>query len=216
MSVRHGLRELPPALRWSALALVGLVVLAAVGVAVWLFLDHRADAARQAFGSASAAYRVAMAAPSPDEAALRGAAEGLRRYVKDHPRSAQTGQAWYFLGNLEYQRRDFDAARAAYDEAIRRSPTGTLGTLARLGLGYAWEAKGDPTQALAAYQGALEGRTPKDFLYPELLLATARAQEELKQTTSAIETYRRLLKDVPDLPRADEVRGRLALLGAAA
>ena len=49
-----------------------------------------------------------------------------------------------------------------------------------------------------------------------VLLATARVQEELKQTTSAIETYRRLLKDVPDLPRADEVRSRLALLGAAA
>ncbi|MGH7266663.1 MAG: tetratricopeptide repeat protein [Candidatus Rokuibacteriota bacterium] len=216
MSVRQVLGGLPPALRWSALGLIGFLVAVAVGLAVWLFLDHRADAARQAFGSASAAYRRTMAAATPDEAALRGAAESLRQYVKDHPRSAQAGQAWYFLGNLEYQRRDFDAARAAFDEAIRRSPAGTLGTLARLGLGYAWEARGDPQQALAAYQGALDGRTAKDFLYPELLLATARTQEELKQTAAAIETYRRLLKDVPDLPRADEVRSRLALLGASA
>jgi TolA-binding protein len=44
----------------------------------------------------------------------------------------------------------------------------------------------------------------------------ARAQEQLKQPAAAIETYRRILKDAPDAPRAEEARARLALLGAPA
>ena len=41
-------------------------------------------------------------------------------------------------------------------------------------------------------------------------------QEALKQPAAALESYQRYLKDVPGSSRADEVRGRIAQLGAAA
>jgi TolA-binding protein len=212
--VPEWLADLPPLVRWLVLGVGGVLVGLALGGGVWLLLESRGEAAQQTFVTVSAGYRQAMA--NPEDGALRTAGEALRRYTRDYPRSAQATQAWYFLGNVEYQRRDFDAARAAFQEAARRGAGDTLATLARLGIGYAAEAKGDLPQALTAYRDALKGRKPKDFLYPELMLASGRVQEQLQQPKAAIETYQQLLKDVPDLPRADEVRSRLALLGAPA
>lgn len=208
------LAGLPPAARWTVLG-VGALLVALVGtVIVWTFLQHRGASARRGFAAAGTAYRQAMAATG-ETAPLAEAEQTLKQFLRDHARSASAAQAWYFLGNVEYRRGAQDAAIAAFAEAARRD-TGSVSVLSRLGAGYAWEAKKDPARALEAYQEALKGRGPKEFLYAELLLGVARAQEQLTQTPAAIETYRRLLKDVPDSPRAEEVRARLAILGAAA
>jgi tetratricopeptide (TPR) repeat protein len=211
--VRAWLADLPPVTRWAltgaAVLLVGLVI--AAGVAA--ILQQRAAAARMAFAAASMTYRDALA--SREEAKLEAAARALSQYVADYSRAADVGQAWYALGNVEFERRRYDAALTAFDEAARRS-SGILATLSRLGAGYAWEAKGDPAKALAAYQEALKGRGPKDFAYDELMVATGRVQEVLKQPAAAVQTYRQLLKEAPQTPRAPEVRTRLAILGAAA
>ena len=88
------------------------------------------------------------------------------------------------------------AAIAAFGEASRRD-RGSIGALSRLGLGYAHEAKGDAARALEIYQQALGGIGPKDFLYGDLLLAKARAQEQSKDSSAAIATYKQYLKDLP-------------------
>lgn len=205
------LGDLPPALRWAAIGVAGVVVAALVGGGVWAWLQHREAAASRTFVGVAATYRQAMA--GADDAAVVRASETLRQYLKDFPRSSSAPQAWYFLGNADYRRGAFDGAIEAFGEAARRD-VGSVGALSRLGQGYAWEAKADPTRALETYREALAGRDPKDFLYGELLLAVARAQESLKQPAAAIETYRRYLKDIPGSGRAEEIRGRLALLGA--
>jgi hypothetical protein len=66
-----------------------------------------------------------------------------------------------------------------------------------------------------AYQQALTGRGPNDFLYGELLLAKARAQELAKDSSGAVATYKQYLKDLPSSDRVEDVRIRLALLGSA-
>ena len=208
------LAGLPPAARWTVLGVGALLVVLLGVVAVWAILQHRDASARQGFAAASTAYRQAMAATG-ETTPLAEAEQSLKQFLKDHARSASAAQVWYFLGNVEYRRGAHDAAITAFAEAARRD-TGSIGVLSRLGIGYAWEARKDPTRALAAYEEALKGRGPKEFLYAELLLGVARAQEQLTRTPAAIETYRRLLKDVPDSPRAEEVRARLAILGAAA
>jgi TolA-binding protein len=211
--VRDWLAGLPPAFRWSLLGAAGLLAVLAVASGVWGYLGQREASARRAFTLASTTYRQAMAAP--DEASLEGAAKALAQFVADYPRSAPAGQAWYDLGNVEYRRRRYDAALTAFGEAARRTG-GTVAALSRLGMGYAWEAKEDSGRALETYTAALKGRTPSDFVYVDLMLATARAQEQLKQPAAAIKTYRQLLQDSPGTSRAEEVRTRLAILGAGA
>ena len=68
--------------------------------------------------------------------------------------------------------------------------------------------------ALQAVNQGLQGRTARDFLYQDLLMAKGRFLEETKDTAGAVDVYRRLLRELPAAARGDEVRGRLALLGA--
>ncbi|HEV8674130.1 MAG TPA: tetratricopeptide repeat protein [Methylomirabilota bacterium] len=207
------LAGLPPVARWGVVGVAGLLLAAAVSAGVWTILQHREATARRAFAEASAAYRQAVG--STDEAALDGAARTLTQFITAHPRASAVAQGWYFLGNVEYRRRRFDAALVAFDEAARRD-SGTVGILSRLDQGYTWEAKGEPARALEIYTQGLTGRGPKDFLYADLLLAVGRTQEQLKQPAAAIETYRRLLREVPDAARTEDIRVRLAILGASA
>jgi len=209
----RALASLPAAARWGILSVGGLLVVLLIGAGGWAFLQQRETAARRAFASVTTTYRQAMA--SSHEASLAGAADALSQFLSAYPRSHAAAQAWYLLGNVHYQRRGLDAALAAFGEASRRD-SGSVGALSRLGSGYVWEAKGEPSRALEEYKGALTGRDAKDFLYGDLLLAAARVQEELKQPAAAIESYKRFLKDVPSSTRADEVRIRLAILGARA
>ncbi len=203
-----------PVARWAVLGVVAFLVLLLATAAAWGLLQHRQASARQAYALTSTAYREAMGADA-SETQLADAEKAIKQFLNDYPRSPQAAQAWYALGNVEYRRGAHDAAVAAYGEAARRD-SATVGILSRLGVGYAWEAKKDPTRALQAYQEALKDRGAKDFLYAEALLGVARTQEQLSQTPAAIETYRRLLKEVPASPRAEEARARLAILGAAA
>jgi tetratricopeptide (TPR) repeat protein len=210
--VRDWLAELPPAVRWAILGALGLLVVTALAGAVLSYLESREAGARRAFAEASQTYRDAMA--SRDAGALEKAASALSAFANAHSRGPLAAQAWYLLGNVEYQRQQMDAALKAFGEAAGRgSPT--VATLSRLGLGYAWEAKGDPGKALEAYTEALKGRRAQDFLYADLMLATARAQEQMKQPAAAIKTYQEILKQAPaDATRGDEIRARLAILGA--
>lgn len=207
------LAALPTVARWAILSAIGLLVVVLIGSGVWMFLQRREAVAQQAFVAAVASYRQGLA--SGEETTLALAADNFKQFLREYPRSRLAGQAWYLLGSVEHQRRAFNDAIAAFTEAGRRD-SGSVGSLSRLGLGYAWEAKGDFGRALEAYQAALGSRDPKDFLYGELLLAIARAQEELKQPEAAVKSYKRFLQDIPTSARAEEIRIRLAILGAGA
>lgn len=202
---------LPATTRWIVLGVAALVLLLALGGGVWSFLERREAAAVRALGSATLSYREALS--SRQEAQLTAAATGLNQFLKDYPRSRHAAETWFLLGNVEYERRRFEAAAQAYESAIARD-RGSVAALSRLGLGYAWEAKGDFGRALGTYSEALTGRGPKDFLYAEVLLGKARAEEQLSKRTEAVETYRKFLADVPESSQAETVRTRLAMLGA--
>jgi tetratricopeptide (TPR) repeat protein len=82
-------------------------------------------------------------------------------------------------------------------------------------VGYTWEAERNYGKATEAFQAALAGVGASDFLYETLTLDLARVQELGGRRDEAVETYRRLLRDVPGTRRAEDVKIRLATLGAA-
>lgn len=201
---------------WRVVAVAGAVVLlvAIIALGGWWWSSAQESAVLAAYAEAMARLPAATAPQAPPDvkaATMRDLEAVLVRY----PSASPAAQAAQELGNLRYAERQYERARAAYEIAAARGHSTTLRTLARAGIGYTWEAERNPAKAVDAYRAALAGVKPGDFLYEQLMLDLARAQELAGRKPDAIETYRHLLTERPGTPRADEIRARLAGLGAA-
>lgn len=200
--------------RWGLLAVAALVVLGLVGFGGWTWYRSQ-----QAQGAAALAAAVELAqkalAPGATPETRAGAAQALEAVIAQHPRYAGLPEAAYRLGNVRYAAGEYAAARGAYQIALAQGATGTVRGLAAAGIGYTWEAEKDYAKAQSAFEATLVGLGPKDFLYEGLLLDIARTQESGGRRDAALETYRRLLKDVPDSRRVDDIRTRIASLQSA-
>lgn len=192
----------------TGITLVAVVLLALGG---WYWYESRESRGHLALADA---LNLAFQAQGPGASAeaREKAIQALQSVMSDYPRLSALPQAAYQLGNLRYRAGEYGAARGAYEVALAKGATGTVRTLSALGIGYTWEAERAYDKALAAYEAAARNVGPADFLYEESLLDVARAQELGGKPSAALETYRRILKDVPAGRRSDEVRSLLAKL----
>jgi tetratricopeptide (TPR) repeat protein len=201
--------------RRQTLAIVIAVVVAVVVIGGGLWYWRSAAESRAAGAYAFAMTRASAARePTAAPAAKAAAAQALEAALQSHPSASPAAQAAYELGNLRFDQRQYPAARSAYEIAIAKAGSGTIRTTARLGVAYAWEAEKDFPKAIAAFQSVLSGLKPDDAFYEEALLALARDDELAGRKDDAVQTYRRLLKEVPKTRRAEDVRSKLAGLGA--
>ena len=191
---------------------VGAILIAALGAAGLLWSASQQQRAAAAY--ADVLGRLASAPGQPPPEARAAAQRELEAALASYPSGALAGQAAYTLGNLRYGDRDYPRARAAYEVALARAGSKTIRTLAQVGVGYTWEAERNLPRAIEAYQAGLAGLKAADFQYEDLLVDLARVQEVAGRRDEAIQTYRRVLRDVPRGLRVDDVLTRLASLGA--
>jgi TolA-binding protein len=140
------------------------------------------------------------------------AEKALQGVIADYPRLSSVAQAAYLLGSLRFGAAQYPQARSSFELARGKAGSGSLAALAGLDIGYCWEAEKNYEAAEKAYLSAISGAKPKDFLYEEAMVDTARVQEFGGKKAAAVETYQRLLKDLPDTRRAEEIRSRVASL----
>jgi len=198
--VRNGLR-----------AAAVLAVLVLVGAGAWFWYRSQESRGLAALAEATALVQQAdgpEAAPQARDKAIRA----LEAVIAEHPRLSALPQAAYQLGNLEYAAGQYAAARDAYYLALAKGASGSLRTLAGMGIGYTWEAEKNYTSAAKAYEAAAKGLGPKDFVYEEALIAEARAQDLAGKPAVALEIYQRLLREGPDSRHAEDLRNRIASL----
>ncbi len=204
-----------PSTRTLVLAGVVLIVVLAAAAGGWIWYGVQRGHAEAAHADAmarAAAARAPEATPDAKTTAIRELETVLQRY----PSAPTVAQAAFELGNLRYDLKDYAGARATYEIAVARGASATIRTLARAGIGYTWEAERNFAKSAEAFQRALADLKPKDFEYEDIALALARDQELAGRKTDAIETYRKLLRDVPASRRGEDIRTRLAALGATA
>ena len=182
---------------------VGLVVV--LGAGLWYWHNSQERQAAAAYATAMARVQQSRAAQSPP-AARAAAIRDLETMLQTYPSASSSPQAAYELATLKYQDRQYAAARGSYELALAKGTEGTLRALARLGIGYTWEAERDFSKAATTYQTLVLDLRPTDALYEEALVDLGRAQELAGRKDDAVQTYRRLLKDRPKSPRADDLR----------
>ena len=207
-------RPTPRALLATALVLLAVLLL---GGGVWFWLSARAERGQATHADALAQAQLARNPQAP-VTARTSAVSALEAALAQAPDAALAAQSAYELGSLRYDLGQYESARAAYGIARARASGVTLRTLARAGIAATWESERNFPKAIEAYVAAL-GDADKEkgahFFREDLLIGLARNQELAGRRDDAIQTYRRVLKEVPKLRREDEVRGRLASLGVA-
>ena len=199
------------------LVVTGLAVLAGLLVAVggWAWWD--AQQRRTLADHAEVMARVQPAlAPDVSGEIKAVAMRELEQLLARAPSARTVPEAAYELGNIRFSAGQYAAARNAYELALQRGASGLVRALARSGLARTWEAERDFAQAAAAYGALVKDLDPRSFLYEDALMDQARVLELAGKKDEAIATYQRVLKDVPTAKRAEDVRSRLASLGAAA
>ena len=189
----------------------GVVVVALIVVGAWAWYRSQESRGEAALTSATALVQQATAPQAGPEARAKAIA-ALEAVLRDHPRFSGAAQAAYQLGNLRYAGGAYAQARGAYEVALAKGGPASLRALSAVVIGYTWEAEKNYASAAAAYEAALKAMVPKAFLYEETLMALARVQELGGKPGAAVETYQRLLKEIPDTRRADDLKTHLANL----
>jgi outer membrane protein assembly factor BamD (BamD/ComL family) len=214
--MKNPLRDL--AVSWPrprTIVIAVAIVVGALGIAagLWYWQSTEARRAAEAYAVALARLQATRAPQTPTEARAAAIRE-LEIVLQSYPSAPMAAQAAYELGGLRYAERQYAAARKAYEIARAQARSGTLTMLARLGIGYTWEGERNFAKAAEAYGAAVSQLHAGDAFFEEALLDLARAQELAGRKDDAVATYRRILKEAPTARRADEVRSRLASLGA--
>jgi tetratricopeptide (TPR) repeat protein len=207
----------PPVLpETRTLVIAGLAVLG-VALAVlggWIWWSAYQSRVLEAHAAVMARVQPGLS-PDASADARAAAAKDLEQLLERYPSARTVPEASYELGNVRFASGQYPQARAAYELALQRGPTGLMRSLLRAGVARTWEAERDFGNAAQAYAALVKELDPRSFLYEDALLDQARCLEMAGKKDEAIATYERVLKEVPTAKRAEDVRTRLASLGTA-
>jgi tetratricopeptide (TPR) repeat protein len=193
------------------MTLYGVVGLAMVviGSAGYLYIHWQESKALAIQEQANQLYQDAFRKASNPEAEkenYRRALEKFRevRSVYRWGKAAEVSQV--YIGNCYYALKEYDQAISAYTLCLN----GPFQSMARNGLGYCFEAKGDYAKAVENYQkNAEEKGSPYQG---EGLLGVARCYEAQNQKQKALEVYQKALAENPKSPMADFIQWKISEL----
>jgi TolA-binding protein len=135
----------------------------------------------------------------------------LQRTRQEYPSTAAAEQALLQIGNVHYQRGEYDSALEAYQTYLGQYPNGGWVLLAIVGKGYALESEGRYQDAALTFR-ALADRYKHHTLGAEALMGLGRCLTALDQPKKAVEVYERLITDYPATPWARQAQMQIASL----
>jgi tetratricopeptide (TPR) repeat protein len=202
-----------PTPRTLMLAGAAVLVVAALSAGGWYWRTVSQRHAMAAYADALTRAQPALGPQATTDARATGIRD-LEAALTQYPSGPGVAQVAYELGNLRFDAQQYGQARGAWELALAQGAPRTIKTLSEGGVAYTWEAERNYGKAVDAFKIALTGLGPKDFYYEELLIGLGRTQELSGQKADAIATYRRALGELAHSRRLEEIKARLAALGA--
>lgn len=143
---------------------------------------------------------------------LKKAVDIYQKIVTDYKKSSSGPIAYYYLGNVHIELKEYDAAIRAYKGFIERYPNRRdLIPLVYQRLGYAYLAKGDNQNALDSFNRAagLEYAKNRD----QSLFESGRILEMMGKKDEAIKKYEEIVKNFPSSIYTAEAQVKMKALG---
>ena len=204
-----------PSTRTLVIAVLAVVAIALAGLGGWAWHDASQRRVAAAYAETLARVQAVDAPEAPAEAKV-AAARDLAQLLAQYPSARPVPQAAFERANLRFATKDYAGARAAYELALQRGAGGMIRALARSGIARTFEAERDFAKAAEAYGALVKELDARSFAYEDALIDYARSLELAGRKDEAVAAYQKVLKDVPNARRADDIRTRLAALGTAA
>jgi tol-pal system protein YbgF len=158
--------------------------------------DEAVEQARDALAAAVAA----AATPPPPPAA-----------VPQHPTEHRAGsvETAYAAGLKNFRNREYGQAILDFLDVVTKHPAHALAPTAQYWIGEAYYLQHDYRQALVEFQRVIDWGPP-NLKVAEALVKTGLCYSNLREEGRAQQAWRRVLREFPETPAADEARTLLA------
>jgi tetratricopeptide (TPR) repeat protein len=191
-------------LRYSLVCLAAV----AVAVAVYFYFDWEQGKAVNVQAQGFQLYEDALRKPPNSAEEKETYKKALEKFKEASSiyRWGNTGQiSMIYIGLCHLALQEYDPAAAAYASCLE----GPLGSIARIGLAYSYEAKKDYGKAVENFEKDAEENNPYQ---EEGLLGAARCYERLNQKPKALELYQKALTRNPKSAMADFIQRKISEL----
>lgn len=202
--------ELPGKIKITFIVIGILFIIASVSLIVWQIIERRNVSAINELSRIKISYLESFNQGNEDK--KKEVVKLLREYTEKYHRTSSSNQAYYYLGNIFYQIKDYDNAIYSYQKSIKRNSKGSIALLSNIGIGFAYETKKDYKRALEAFNDAVKLTSPGDTITFDIMKSIGRMQEKLNMKEEALVTYQKILNNNPESPLADDLRWHISTL----
>jgi hypothetical protein len=194
-----------------------------VGILLYFYLDHRAQAANEALADAVKIYRAPVQAAGanpqdpkeptfPTEVARQARARQLLTQVRDSYRFTDAADvAALYLAELDAGAGKLEAARKIWGDFVKKHGDNMLAAQARVDLMELDRGQGrgqQVTQGLREMLDQADAPLPQDVI----LFQLGTTLEQLSRDQEAVQSYQRLVDEYPQSPYRQSAQQRLTAL----
>jgi len=204
--ITWGSRAMAYALAHITYILLGLLLVAAIVVAFFLWRQHQTASEEMAFtllGKGIALYE--------QEGTRDQGLPVFSELIKEYPRTKPGKVALLYRGRGYMLQQDYDHAIADFDLFLKRSSEPFLRAIALNALGNSYWAKGEYQRAIDCFQRVIA--SGDEWLKPYVLLQIGMCWEKLGDKKKAIDAYQESFKLLPSSPWGTVAKTRLKKLG---
>ena len=125
----------------------------------------------------------------------------------DPPRARRSGSAEsaFAAGLSNFRKREYGQAVLDFLDVVTKNPRHELASTSQYWIGEAYYLQHDYRQALIEFERAAEWSAPHPKV-PDALLKAGLCHRQLRESTQAQQAWRRVVREFPESPAADEAR----------
>ncbi len=181
--------------------IIGIAIIVAIVLPITLYKQKRN---RDFFEVWSRIWRISNESLTAKQGGQENNTDSTEAYISEYTflkdnLYATDATPWLLLelGNAQYKAKKLDEAIGTYNEFIEKYKSHSLVPIIRQSLGYAFEEKGQFSEALEQYEVILHDEDAP-FLKAQTGLDAGRCYEKLEQLDPALSAYKEIIDASPD------------------